>query len=87
MIKTMKHRFLFIMALLLTAATGAWAQDPDPIDLTPSANGTVWTLTSMPEYNVELELEYYDYPAATLTSAPTSTTITGCWSCVDSQRR
>ena len=48
MIKTMKHRFLFIMALLLTAATGAWAQDPDPIDLTSSANGTVWTLSSMP---------------------------------------
>jgi hypothetical protein len=52
MIKTMKHRFLFIMALLLTAATGAWAQDPDPIDLTPSDNGTVWTLSTMPEYDV-----------------------------------
>ena len=26
----MKHRFLYIMALLLTVATGAWAQDPDP---------------------------------------------------------
>ena len=26
------------MALLLTLATGAWAQDPDPIDLTPSAD-------------------------------------------------
>jgi hypothetical protein len=48
MIKIMKHRFLFIIALLLTAATGAWAQDPDPIDLTSSANGTVWTLSSMP---------------------------------------
>ena len=70
----MKHRFLFIMALLLTAATGAWAQDPDPIDLTSSANGTVWTLSSMPEYNVELELEYYNYPAATLTAAPTAKT-------------
>ena len=50
----MKHRFLYIMALL-TAATGAWAQDPDPIDLTPSADGTVWTLSTMPEYDVELE--------------------------------
>lgn len=29
------------MALLLTLATGAWAQDPDPIDLTPSTDGTV----------------------------------------------
>ena len=47
------------MALLLTVATGAWAQDPDPIDLTPSANGTVWTLSTMPEYDVELEVTYY----------------------------
>ena len=55
----MKHRFLYIMALLLTVATGAWAQDPDPIDLTPSADGTVWTLSTMPEYDVELEVTYY----------------------------
>ena len=47
------------MALLLTAATGAWAQDPDPIDLTPSADGTVWTLATMPDYDVELEVTYY----------------------------
>ena len=72
MIKTMKHRFLYIMALLLTVATGAWAQDPDPIDLTPSADGTVWTLSTMPEYDVELEIEYYD--PATLTAAPTAAT-------------
>ena len=58
MIKIMKHRFLYIMALLLTVATGAWAQDPDPIDLTPSADGTVWTLSTMPEYDVELEVTY-----------------------------
>ena len=55
----MKHRFLYIMALLLTVATGAWAQDPDPIGLTSSANGTVWTLSTMPEYDVELEVTYY----------------------------
>ena len=47
------------MALLLTVATGAWAQDPDPIDLTSSADGTVWTLSTMPEYDVELEVTYY----------------------------
>ena len=46
------------MALLLTLATGAWAQDPDPIDLTPSADRTVWTLSTMPEYDTELEVEY-----------------------------
>ena len=61
------------MALLLTVATGAWADDdPDPIDLTPSANGTVWTLSTMPGYDVELEIEYYD--PATLTAAPTAAT-------------
>ena len=48
------------MALLLTVATGAWADDdPAPIDLTPSADGTVWTLSTMPEYDVELEVTYY----------------------------
>ena len=47
------------MALLLTAAS-AWADDePAPIDLTPSADGTVWTLPNgMPEYDVELEVVY-----------------------------
>ncbi len=44
---------------LLTVVTGAWAQDPDPIDLTPSADGTVWTLSTMPEYDTELEVTYY----------------------------
>ena len=59
MIKIMKHRFLYIMALLLTAATGAWADDdPAPISLTSSADGTVWTLSTMPEYDVELEVTY-----------------------------
>ena len=48
------------MALLLTAATGAWAQDaPDLIDLTPSADGTEWTLAEMPAFDLELEVEYY----------------------------
>ncbi len=39
------------------------------IDLT-STDGKTWTLASMPYYDVELEVEYY--PAATLTTAPTS---------------
>ena len=46
------------MALLLTVATGAWAQDPDPIDLTPSADGKTWTLAATPAFDVELEVEY-----------------------------
>ena len=44
------------MALLLTVATGAWAQDPDPIDLTPSADGTVWTLSMTRDW-------YLSYPS------------------------
>ena len=35
-----------------------------------STDGKTWTLASMPYYDVELEVEYY--PAATLTTAPTS---------------
>ena len=49
----MKKKILTLLVLLMTAVTGAWAQDPDPIDLTPSADGTVWTLSTMPEYDVE----------------------------------
>ena len=55
----MIHRCLYIMALLLTLATGAWAHAPVPIDLSPSADGTVWTLSTMPEYDVEIEVTYY----------------------------
>lgn len=49
-----------MLALLMTAVPGAWADDdPAPIDLSPSADFKVWTLTSMPEYDVELEVTYY----------------------------
>ena len=43
-----------------------------PSNFTANDDGTVWTLTSMPEYDFELEIEYYDYSAATLTAAPTA---------------
>ena len=33
---------------------------PDYINLTPNADGREWTLTEMPAYAVELEVEYYD---------------------------
>ena len=46
-----------MLALFIAATTGAWAQDP--IDLTPNADGTEWTLASMPAYDVELEVTYY----------------------------
>ena len=42
------------MALLLTVATGAWAQDPDPIELTPSAAAsTVGLLTGADNFSGE----------------------------------
>ena len=42
------------MALLLTLATGAWAQDPDPIELTPSAAAsTIGLLTDADNFSGE----------------------------------
>ena len=53
----MKKKMFSMLALLVAVVTGAWAQDP--IDLTPNADGTEWTLASSPAYDVELEIEYY----------------------------
>jgi hypothetical protein len=55
----MKKKVFSMLALLAVATTGAWAQgsDPDPIELT-STDGETWTLASMPDYDVELEVEY-----------------------------
>ena len=53
----MKHRYLYIMAMMMTAATGAWAQDPDPIKLNYDATTGGWTY-SQPAYNVELKVTY-----------------------------
>ena len=53
----MKKKLFSMLALFIAATTGAWAQDP--IDLTPNTDGTEWTLAEMPEYDVELEVEYY----------------------------
>lgn len=57
----MKKKVFSMLALLVAVVTGAWAQgsDPDPIELT-STDGKTWTLASMPDYDVELEVEYYD---------------------------
>ena len=56
--KTTK-RFLLTLVALFALMTGAWAQAPDPIDLTPSADGTVWMLSTMPDYDIELDVTYY----------------------------
>ena len=57
----MKKKILTLLVLLAAVVTGAWAQgsDPDPIELT-STDGETWTLASMPDYDVELEVEYYN---------------------------
>ena len=56
----MKKKVFSMLALLVAATTGAWAQEPDPINLTYDAQTDKWTLASMPAYDVELEVEYYD---------------------------
>ncbi len=48
-------KLISILALSLTMVQGAWAQTP----LTPNADKTVWTLASMPAYDIVLQAEYY----------------------------
>lgn len=56
----MKHIFLYIMTLLLTVVAGARAQSTELIVLSPSADGTVWTLPGDKfDYDMELEVTYY----------------------------
>ena len=45
----MKKKVFSMLALLVAATTGAWAQgsDPDPIELT-STDRETWTLTPAP---------------------------------------
>ena len=52
----MKKKILTLLVLLMTAVSGAWAQD-DEVALTPVSDGS-WTLV-MPSADVELEVEYY----------------------------
>ena len=54
----MKKKVFSMLALLVAATTGAWADD-DLINLTYDAQTDKWTLASMPAYDVELEIEYY----------------------------
>ena len=61
----MKKSLISLLVLLMTAVSGAWAQETDPINLT-STDGKTWTLASMPEYDVEMEVEYYPTHAITV---------------------
>ena len=53
---SMKKSLISMLVLLMTAVSGAWAQD-DEVALTPVSDGS-WTLV-MPSADVELEVEYY----------------------------
>jgi hypothetical protein len=53
----MKNKILSLLALLMAATTGAWAQEPEYIDLTTTDYKT-WTLNEMPAYAVGLIVEY-----------------------------
>ena len=53
----MKNKILSLLALLMTATTGAWAQEPEYIDLT-TVNYKTWTLDAMPAYGLDLIVEY-----------------------------
>ena len=55
----------------LRPVLGFGAQGPDPIELT-STDGETWTLASMPDNDVELEVEYYDEVTLTDGSAITA---------------
>ena len=52
----MKKSLISMLVLLMTAVSGAWAQD-DEVALTPVSDGS-WTLV-MPSADMELEVEYY----------------------------
>lgn len=51
----MKSKLISILVLLLMVTQGTWAQ----ADLTPNVTKTVWTLASMPAYDIDLKAEYY----------------------------
>ena len=74
----MKKKVFSMLALLVAATTGAWAQGTDPasIILIPNTVGAEWTLDEMPAYDVELEVEYYD--EVTLTDGDGITALNTC---------
>jgi len=53
----MKNKIFSMLALLMAATTGAWAQEPEYIDLT-TVNYKTWTLDAMPAYGLDLIVEY-----------------------------
>ena len=59
-------KLLMMLVALFTMATGAWAQTPTTSELTPNTDKTVWTLASMPAFNMELQVEYEPEFTATL---------------------
>ena len=72
----MKNKIFSMLALLMAATTGAWAQEPEYIDLTTTDYKT-WTLDAMPEYAVGLIVEYET--ELELADAGDNTTKVGEW--------
>jgi hypothetical protein len=72
----MKNKILSLLALLMAATTGAWAQEPEYIDLTTTDYKT-WTLDAMPAYAVGLIVEYET--ELELADAGNNTTKVGEW--------
>ena len=58
----MKKKILTLLVLLMTAVSGAWAQET--VTLNHSANNT-WAIAEMPGYDVELEVEYFNISVPT----------------------
>ena len=50
------YRYLMLLALVFTGALALWAQDE--VTVTKTADVDEWTF-EMPDYDVELEVEYY----------------------------
>ena len=62
----MKKSLISMLVLLMTAVTGAWAQET--VTLNHSANNT-WAIAEMPDGDVELEVEYFNITVPTANPA------------------
>ena len=62
----MQKKIFSLLVLLMTAVSGAWAQEI--VTMNHSANNT-WTIAEMPGKDVELEVEYFNITVPTANTA------------------
>ena len=62
----MKKSLISMLVLLMTAVSGAWAQET--VTMNHSANNT-WAIAEMPDGGVELEVEYFNITVPTANTA------------------